>query len=182
MAILVELQADLAKEFGQSGGRPSCAIQVPSSHPRVERFARLADCAHARPQDRSQAELVLARQAANEAQHISVELQVIAARQGLQDVRIDQRPQDCASGLGIQLWRYLADAAQHLLAAQGRVLARHAHEQLHHIPVVVEGQDERAGVGHLAAIDVARRSTWAQLACSEPVVDDHTGPRDGAGG
>ena len=88
--VLIELQADLAEEFCQLVGGPAHAIHVGPEHPFIECFGGFTDRSNTRLQYGSQAQLMFTGEAAHELQHIGIELQIAAARQGLQDVRIDQ--------------------------------------------------------------------------------------------
>ena len=93
VAVAVELLADLPEQLGQLVGGLAQQIHVASLHAFVELAGGVGDGVDARTEHRRQAELVLAGQAADEFEHVGVELVGLAARLGLQDVGIDQLAQ-----------------------------------------------------------------------------------------
>ena len=179
--VLIELQADLAEEFCQLVGGPAHAIHVGPKHPFIECFGGFTDRSNTSLQYGSQAQLMFTGEAAHELQHIGIELQIAAARQGLQDVRIDQGTQYRALRFGIPLPGYLGNTVQHLIAGQHGKLARQPHQKLHGVPMGVKRVDQRARVGHVSSVS-HHRAGMPCAACSHPPAAQGGNPAHGRSG
>ncbi len=167
MPILIKLQANLAEEFCQLVGGPARAIHVGTKHAFMECFGGFTDGSNTRLQYGSQAQLMFTGEATHELQHIGIELQIAAARQGVQDVRIDQGTQHHALRFGIPLPGCLGNAVQHLIAGQHGKLARQPHQKLHSVPMGVKRIDQRARGGHVSSAS-HHRAGIPCAPCSHP--------------
>ncbi len=79
---------------------------------------------------------------------------IAAARQGLQDVRIDQGTQHRALRFAIQFPGYLGNTVQYLIAGQHRKLPRQPYQDFDGVPMGVKRVDQRARVGHVSSVSL----------------------------
>ena len=118
MPVLLQLQPDLPEQFGQLAGGPAHAVDVVPGNAVGQCFRGIADGGDTSLQDGGQAKLVLAGQATHEGEDMRIELQIIAARHGLQQRTVDHLAQKGTLLFGVQPGVAPCDAGTHLFGRE----------------------------------------------------------------